>query len=104
MNKVSITIDLGKLDKSRINTRTYTNKEGEEVTVKEYRLDVVPLKEKKTLKEGDGWKMVKTHFVADSPTKEERQNKTKTNFIGEGISFENTEADEDTVNLDDMPF
>lgn len=88
MEKISITIDLGKLDKTRINNRTFTNKDGQEVTVKEYKLDVVPLKEKKLIKEGDTWKMVKSHFVADSQTKEERENKTQTNFIGDGIMFE----------------
>lgn len=102
MNKVSITIDLTKIDKNRIQNRTFTNKEGVEVTVKEYKLDVVPLREKKIIKEGDTWRMVKSHFVCDTATKEERANKTKTNFLGDGIQFEDLNAE--TVKDGDIPF
>jgi single-stranded DNA-binding protein len=88
-NKIQITIDLTRIDKNRINTRTYTNKEGQEVTVKEYVLDVVELENPKTIKEGDTWTLQQTHFVADAPTKEERANKTKMKFIGKGTGFVN---------------
>ena len=104
MNKISINIDLGKIDKNRIINRTYKNKEGEEVTVKEYKMDIVPLKEKKVIKEGGGWTLVKSHFVADSPTKEERENKTKTNFLGEGIMFENRDEVVEDIVAGDIPF
>ena len=107
MNKISVTIDLGKLDKTRIKERTYTNKDGKEVTVKEYQMDVVELKEKKTIKEGDTWRMVKSHFVSDSQSKEEREAKKESNFIGSGIIFENRDQAMEAVaefNADEVPF
>lgn len=102
--KLTLTIDINKLDKERINLRTYTNKAGEEVTVKEYKIDVVPLKETKLIKEGtsqkgDKWRLVESHFACDSQTKEEREQKKQTNFIGKAVQFEDVETD--TVNEDD---
>jgi hypothetical protein len=98
MQKISITIDLGKLDKTRINTRTYENKEGEVITVKEYKMDIVPLTEPKLIKEGDTWRMMKTHFVSNTATKEEREAKTKMVGVGEGIMF----VDKNEVSVDDI--
>ena len=88
MNKITINIDLTKLDKTRIQERTYTNKNGQEVTVKEYKMEVVPLNLQKTIKEGDSWLLRKTHFVCNSQTKEERANKVKTVYLGEGVMFQ----------------
>jgi len=91
MKKTIITIDLNKLDKNRINTKTYTNKKGEEITVKEYKMEVVPLKKKILIKTGDTWKLDKTHFVCDTQTKEERKEKKETNFLGSGVQFSQLE-------------
>lgn len=89
MQKISIKIDLSKIDKTKITERKYTNKEGVEVTIKELALDIVPLKEKKVIKEGDTWTMVKTHFVAEPQTKQERDNGQPSVILGDGIVFEN---------------
>ena len=106
--KISITIDLGKINKEKITLRTYTNKDGQQVTVKEYKMDVVPVKEEKIIKEGATWKMVKSHFVVESPTKEEREAKTKTPILGDGIQFRETDTSEADINQDinpqDIPF
>ena len=108
--KISLTIDLSKIDKNRIINRTYTNSEGVEVTSKDYKIDVVPLNQdkRKVLKEGDTWRMVKTHFVCDTSTKEERENKTKTNFLGSGICFEDKNptdgVDYPQEEITDVPF
>jgi len=88
MSKISIKIDLSKIDKTKITERKYTNKEGKEVVIREYALDIVPLKEKKLIKEGDTWAMVKTHFVAEPQTKEERANGQPSVILGDGIVFE----------------
>lgn len=88
-NKIQITLDLTRIDKTRINNRTYTNKDGQEVTVKEYVLDVVELIQPKTIKEGDTWILQQTHFVTDSATKEERAAQKKMNTIGKGTGFLN---------------
>lgn len=101
MEKISITIDLTKIDKSRIIERSYTNASGETVTAKEYKMDVVPLKDPKVIKEGPTWAMVKKYFVANAPTKEEREAKTKTGIIGEGIVFVDTSAPQASENMSD---
>lgn len=88
MDKITITLDTTKITKSKITERKYKNKEGQEVTAKEYKLDIVPLKEKRLLKAGDGWKMMKTHFVAETLTKEERSAGAPTVYVGEGITFD----------------
>ena len=87
MQKIIITIDLNKIDKERINTKTYTNKAGEEITKKEYKMEVVPLKKKKLIKSGDTWELYKTHFICDNQTKEERKEGKEVNYIGEGVQF-----------------
>lgn len=106
MQKISVTIDLNKLDKTRIQERTYTNGQGQEVVVREYKLDVVPLKEKKKIKDGDTWSLVKSHFVCDAPTKEERESKTNTTIVGDGVVFENKGEEMQGTGLapEDLPF
>lgn len=94
MNKISVTLDLSKINKDRIVSRTFTNKEGVEVTVKEYKIDVIPLREPKFIKQGEGWNLLKTHFVVEGQTKEERQAKTKSIYIGEGMQFVDTSTQE----------
>jgi len=103
-----ITIDLNKIDKTRIQERTYP-KEGVEVTVKEYKMEVVPLNLQKTIKEGGSWYLRKTHFVCDSQTKEERAEKKDTNYLGEGIMFEDKKKSQDivqeeSIKAEDVPF
>lgn len=90
--KISLTIDVSKIDKTKIKERNFINKGGVEVTAKDYKIDVIPLKEPKVIKEGDTWRMVKTHFVAEPQTKEERDNGQPSNIIGDGIVFEDKNA------------
>ena len=89
MQKITVNIDLTKIDKTRIVERKYTNAAGVEITAKEYKMDVVEVKPEnfKTIASGDTWALVKKFFVADSPTKEERAAQTKTNFVGDGVVF-----------------
>ena len=112
--KISITLDVSKIDKTKIKERTFINKGGVEVTAKDYKLDVVPLKEKKIIKEGDNWILYKTHFVAEPQTKEERDNGQPSNIIGDGVVFEDkipqqAKPDEivypvDDIDPEDIPF
>ena len=92
MQKVSITLDLTKIDKSLITERSYQNAAGETVVAKEYKMELVPLKEKKLIKDGGSWQMFKTHFLAQPQTKEEREKKVPSVFLGDGITFENSET------------
>ncbi len=91
MEKITITIDLNKIKKERIQTRTYT-KDGVEVTVREYKMEVVPLKTRKIIKQGDKWQLLKSHFVCDSQTKDEREARANTSFLGEGVMFSSTDT------------
>lgn len=85
--KLNITLDLSKINKDKITARTFTSKDGVEVTVKEYKIEAIPLKEPKLIKEGDGWNLIKTHFVVEAQTKEERTAQKKSVFVGEGLQF-----------------
>lgn len=103
MEKISITLDVSKIDKSKIIERRFTNNQGHEVIVKELKLDIIPLRETKLIREGDNWNMYKTHFVAIPQTKEERENKVKSLIIGNGIMFKNTSPVRNEVEDDILP-
>jgi hypothetical protein len=98
--KISITVDVKKLDKSRMVERTYKNKEGADVTVKDLKLDIIPLKEPRFVTEGAGWKLMKVAFITETPTQEEREAKTKMNIVGDGVQFEYSDAPTPTFNKD----
>ena len=100
MEKLSITIDVSKIDKNKIISRTFQNKAGETITVKELKLDIVPLKETKLLKDGDTYQLYKTHFVAFPQTKEEREAKTPSVFLGEATMFTNKSKKEDEIQME----
>src|SRR3990170_1567454 len=75
MKKTIITIDLNKLDKNRINTKTYTNKKGEEITVKENKKEKSAATKKKKKKKKQKIK----------------KEKKETNFLGSGVQFSQLE-------------
>jgi len=108
MDKISIKIDVSKIDKSMITHRTFKTKDGKEVTVREIALDIVPVKEAKLLKEGDTYQLWKTHFVTIPQTKEERENKIKSPILGDGIMFKNKDVPQGElspdISPDDIPF
>lgn len=93
--RIILSIDLAKINKDRIENRVYVNSDGESVSQKNYKMDLVPLKLEKTLKEGPGWKLVKTHFIATAATKEEKAERVNTPIIGDGVVFRTTEKKND---------
>lgn len=97
MEKITITIDVSKIDKNKIISRTWTDKEGNSRTVKELKLDIVPLRETKLLKDGDTYMLYKTHFVAEQSTQAERDAKAKSKIIGEGTMFKNKPKVEEEI-------
>ena len=116
MDKISITIDVTKINKNKIHEKKYI-KNGEEVVSKNYKLDVVPLKTVSVVASGENWVMKKTHFVAETLTKEEREKGVETNYIGSGFKFEKKEPvvqqtpepvennyPQDQIELEDIPF
>jgi hypothetical protein len=84
---MKLTIDTTKIDRKRIKERTYKNRDGYEVTVRDLELELIPLREERRREAGD-YQIVTTHFITQSPTKEERQGNVKMPGIGEGWHFE----------------
>lgn len=87
MNKIQVTLNAESL-RTLVTKRSYENKNGETVHVQEVKFDLVPIREEnyKTIFEKDNFKIVKTHFAAAIQTKEEREAKKETFYIGEGFS------------------
>lgn len=113
MQKIKIVLDVTKIDKTQIKERTYTNKSGGEVTVKDLNLEVIPLKEKKFIKETEKGNLYKTHFVAHQSTKNDDGTYENGAIIGDGITFEPKgesvptqakETPEEHHPFDDIPF
>lgn len=97
--KLTITLDLNKIDKKRIIKREYVNKAGEIITCLDYKIDLMESKESKVIKEADSWKLVKDHYVIESATKEEKEAKTKMNIVGDTIRFVSTDNGGDNYNV-----
>lgn len=114
MQKILVKLDLTKIDKEKIETRTYTTKEGVEVTQKLYPIEIVESASTQTIKEGDTWNLKKTHMVFGGQTKEERQQQVKAPYLGDGLQFvDKQEAvddeyenylNNDNTNPEDLPF
>jgi hypothetical protein len=104
MKKLTATVRVTGIDKAKIVERKFKNKEGKEEVVREFKLDLIPLKERKAIVSGEGWVMFKVGFVTMSPTKEEKQAKTKLPIIGDVIEFENEEKPQVEIKPDDIPF
>ncbi len=120
------TINVDRLDRDRIEAREYTGQDGKQVNVRELKIDVIPLKEAKTITEGDTWVLKKTHFITQSPTKQEREDRVQMDIIGDAVQFvdkqveiseedkeilqqareaqEQKATDMDSINPDDIPF
>ena len=92
MSKVQITLDATKL-RGLVANRSYQNKNGETVTVQEVKFELVAVKEPKQIYEKDNMRIMKTHFASVIQTKEERDAKAPTVYIGEGFTtvWNNTE-------------
>lgn len=94
MEKIIISIDVSKVKKAKFQDRRFFTKENKEVVVTELKLEVVPLREAKLLKDGDTWQLWKTHFVVYPQTEEEKANKVKGVILGDGVMFKNTDKDD----------
>lgn len=112
MQKLKLQIDVNKIDRTKILPRTYINKGGVEVTVKDLNLEVVPLKEKKFIKDTPKGALYKTHFVAHQSFKNEDGTYENGAIIGDGIMFEPKESVEEhaskpsagDIDPEDIPF
>lgn len=99
MKKIFVTLDLAKIDKSKITSRSYKKRDGTEVLSREFRIEIIPLKEPVIAFDKGYTKGWKTHFVTDSISKEEMDAGKKATSLGDGIVFENRgESVEDEYN------
>ena len=110
MSKITITLDATKL-RNLVTKREFDSKDGTKMQVQEVRFELVEVKDPKIIFEGSGYKLQKTHFASVIQTKEERESKAETIFIGEGITtiweqkeqvFSSTTVTEEQS--DDVPF
>lgn len=85
MSKIIVTLDTSKL-KGLAKDRTFNTRDGQSVTVKELKFELVEVKEPKVTYSADKYDLVKTHFAAATQTKEQRDAKEPTVYIGEGIT------------------
>jgi hypothetical protein len=86
MQKYSFTIDVTKIDKTKLKERTYQNKEGQDVTVKEYAFEAI-LNKEEIVKTGDTWEMVKRGFVTGKGVKLEDGKYSKEPIFGDVIEI-----------------
>lgn len=85
MAKIQVTLDATKLG-NLVSKRTYQNKDGQQVEVQEVKFELVEVKEPKEIFKKDNMRIVKTHFASVIQTKEEREAKAPTIYIGEGFT------------------
>lgn len=85
MAEIQITLDASKL-RNLVSNRAYKNKEGQDVQLQEIKFKLVEVKEPKTIFTSDKYKINKTHFACVIQTKEEREAKADTIYIGEGFT------------------
>lgn len=89
MQKIQVTLDATKL-RDLVSKRSYTNRNGQNVELKEVKFDLVELKDDKKkvvwTNAQQTMQLEKTHFAVVQQTKEEREAKKDPVFIGDGIS------------------
>lgn len=85
-------IDVTKIDKKRIVTRSYTDKNGQEVTVKEYPVDIILFDVPTHIKDFNDYKLVKSGFMVEGQTKEERERQEKGTPLGDVVEFQSKEV------------
>jgi len=85
MSKITITLDATKL-RNLVTKREFDAKDGTKMQVQEVRFELVEIKEPKIIHEGNGYKLQKSHFASVIQTKEEREAKADTVYIGEGFT------------------
>lgn len=83
MPKIEVILDAVKL-RNLVSKRSFTNKGGLEVELQEVKFELVEVKEPKEIVSGAWGRRVKTHFAAAIQTKEQRDAKEPTVYVGEG--------------------
>lgn len=85
MSKIQVTLDTSKL-RDLVIERSYKNKDGIDIVLKELKFELVEVKEPKEIYKKDNMRIMKTHFASVIQTKEQRQANSPTIYIGEGFT------------------
>lgn len=85
MPKIQITLDAAKL-RTLVSKRSYTDKDGKVIDLQEVKFELVEVKDPKTIFTKDNYRIDKTHFAAVIQTKEDRDSKAPTIYIGDGFT------------------
>ena len=85
MAKITVTLDATKL-RNLVSKREYQNRDGQTVQLQEVKFELVEVKEHKEVFKKDNMRIMKTHFASVIQTKEEREAKADTIYIGEGFT------------------
>lgn len=85
MSKIQVTLDANKL-RNLVSKRSYENKNGEKVELQEVKFELIEVKQPKQIYEKDNMIIMKTHFACIIQTKEQRETKAETLYIGEGFT------------------
>lgn len=85
MAEIQVTLNANLL-RNLVTKRSYQNKSGETVELQEIKFKLVETKEAKTIFTADKYRIDKTHFACVIQTKEEREAKAETIYIGEGFT------------------
>lgn len=109
--RITITVEAAKL-RGLIYEEKFTGKDGIERSVQKVKFEIIAVKEPKEIYNAEKFKLMKTHFASVIQTKEEREDKADTVFIGEGVSMvwknEDKQAsapvDNNQVDDDPLPF
>lgn len=116
MRRYNSKIDVLKINKEKIIERTFVNKEGKNVTVKELELEIVPRKEQKEIyNKGDGTRLMNVGFISEKSIKNEDGTYTNGTILGDvtewqdvptvaGTDIEYPDPADPTVRFEDLPF
>ena len=85
MSKIQVTLNASLL-RNLVSKREFQNKAGETVQVQEVKFELVEVKEPKTIYTKDNMRIDKTHFACVIQSKEEREARADTIYIGEGFT------------------
>jgi len=85
MAEIQVTLNAQAL-RNLVTKRNYKNKDGQDVEVQEVKFKLVEVKEPKTIFTSDKYRIDKTHFACVIQTKEQREAKADTVYVGEGFT------------------
>lgn len=112
MAEIQVTLNAQALRKLVIK-RNYKNKDGQDIEVQEVKFKLIEVKEPKTIFTTEKYRIDKTHFACVIQTKEERESKADTIYVGDGFTTvwksDNREVHQSeilsiTIDKDDLPF